>query len=101
MTTAIETLQNILALEARRGYKNDAVLGGLDRFAETWESKARAEAPSDAAAAQVSDIAMMLRDYPQLPPSVRASTVRHLQGLLAELARERKRGRTQARRRGG
>ncbi len=99
MPTAIQTLQNILALEARRGYKNDAVVGGLDRFAETWEPQARAEAPSDDAAAVVREIAGMLRDYPQLPSGVRASTVRHLQGMLAELARERKSGGARGRRR--
>ena len=102
MTTAIDTLRNILALEARRGYKNDAVLGGLDRLAESWEPKARAEVASDDAAARVAEIAGMLRDYPQLPAGARASTVRHLQGLLDELARaSRRRGKRATARRGG
>ena len=89
MPTAIETLQNILALEARRGYKNDAVLGGLPRAADAWESRARTEVRDEQALAMVHEIAGMLRDYPQLPPSARASTIRHLQSMLADLARHR------------
>ncbi len=100
-SSAIETLQNILALEAQRGYKNDAVLGGLDRFAAIWEPKALAEVSSDRMQSSIEEIATMLRDYPQLPERVRASTIRHLQRVLSDLAIEQRRGRKRHSRKGG
>jgi len=100
MTTAIKTLQNILALEARRGYKNDAVAGGLERFAENWEIQARREFAGADAQARIREIAGMMRDYALLPAGARPSTIRHLQeagqGLGKMAARAR---RKQARRR--
>jgi ATP-dependent DNA helicase RecG len=99
MPTAIQTLQNILKLEAQRGYKIDAVTGGLERFAENWEAQARREAANAGEDVQerISEIVMMLRDYSMLPAGVRPSTIRHLQrsadGLNTMLARAKRRAR--------
>ncbi len=87
MTSAIQTLQNILALEARRGYKNDAVTGGLERFAESWEPQARREAAGADAQERIAEIVAMLRDYDLLPESARPSTLRHLQRAVAGLGK--------------
>jgi len=97
MASSIQTLQNILTLEAQRGYQNDAVTGGLERFAENWEIQARREAVGADAQERISEIAQMLRDYGMLPAGVRPSTIRHLQrsaeGLGKMMARaQRKRG---------
>jgi len=98
MTSAIQTLQNILALEARRGYKNDAVTGGFERLVETWEPQARSQAASEDARQRVAQIAQMLRDYDLLPAGARPSTVDHLQQMLAVLGK--RAGRAQKRRQG-
>jgi ATP-dependent DNA helicase RecG len=97
MPTAIQTLQNVLILEARRGYKNDAVTGGLERFAANWERQARRELAGSDAQARITDIVAMLQDYALLPAGARPSTIRHLQraadGLGQMAARtQRKRG---------
>ena len=100
MTSAIQSLQNILALEARRGYKNDAVTGGLERFAEHWETQARREIAGADAQARITDIAAMLRDYSLLPEGARPSTIRHLQrscqglGKMAARSRRKSGGKT-------
>ena len=34
--TELDTLKKVLALEKSKGYRNTAVVGGLDRFLERW-----------------------------------------------------------------
>ena len=53
MNNAFARLLKILSLERQLGYRNKAVIGGLDKFASRWEADARAEAPD---APQVSEI---------------------------------------------
>ncbi len=43
MDSAITRLLKVLDLERKQGYRNKAVIGGLDKFASRWESDARAE----------------------------------------------------------
>ena len=64
MTSAFEKLAKILALEKEQGYRNRAVIGGLDKFATPWREEALQEAPESADL--VEEIAALLRGYPAL-----------------------------------
>lgn len=61
MDNAILRLLKILALEKRQGYRNKAVIGGLDKFVSRWEPDARAEAGNSAA---INEIVALLLGYP-------------------------------------
>ncbi len=47
MDNAINCLLKVLDLERKQGYRNKAVIGGLDKFVSRWESDARAEATNN------------------------------------------------------
>ncbi len=64
MASAFEKLAKILALEKEQGYRNRAVIGGLDKFATPWRQEALQEAPESADL--VEEIAALLRGYPAL-----------------------------------
>ena len=64
MASAFETLGKILKLEREQGYKNKAVIRGLEALAKTWPPEAVKEAP--AATPLVEQIAVLLRDYGSL-----------------------------------
>ena len=59
---AFERLSKILALEKRQGYRNKAVIGGLDKFAARWEQDARHEMPQDQPL--IGEIVSLLTGYP-------------------------------------
>lgn len=59
---AFERLSKILALEKRQGYRNKAVIGGLDKFAARWEQDARHEMPQDQPL--IAEIVSLLTGYP-------------------------------------
>ena len=61
MNNAFPRLLKVLSLERQLGYRNKAVIGGLDKFASRWEADARAEAPD---APQVGEIISLLIGYP-------------------------------------
>lgn len=61
MNDAFERLLKILALERRQGYRNKAVIGGLDKFVSRWEADVRAEAPQSPI---VNEIISLLIGYP-------------------------------------
>ncbi len=63
MNSAFSRLLKILALERRQGYRNKAVIGGLDKFASRWETDARAEVPESAL---VGEIISLLIGYPAI-----------------------------------
>ena len=65
MTTLIEKLTNILHLEAEK-YEDQAVYGGLARYASTWVQEAGAEFGAGADG-WIEDIAGRLRVYSDLP----------------------------------
>ena len=66
---AFTRLSKILELERKQGYRNKAVIGGLDKLAGRWEHDARAETNDDAA---VSEIVALMLGYPALDdPMVR------------------------------
>lgn len=64
----VERLEKILALEEERGFNNQAVMGGLQRFAEAWigqASTAAGAASSESAEGASSTIAELLQRYPR------------------------------------
>ena len=60
MDSAINRLLKILDLERKQGYRNKAVIGGLDKFVSRWESYARDEVSNDAV---ISEVVSLLLGY--------------------------------------
>jgi ATP-dependent DNA helicase RecG len=63
MDTAISRLLKVLSLEKKQGYRNKAVIGGLDKFVSRWEVDARAEVGSNTA---INEIIALLLGYPAI-----------------------------------
>ncbi len=63
MLQSVEKLKKILALEKEQGYRNRAVIGGIARYADTWEEEARKDVDD---AAWIKGIANLLRWYGQM-----------------------------------
>ena len=80
MVSAFEKLTKILTLEQEQGYRNRAVIGGLEKFASYWQNEARQEAlrPSSTSLSRsgqaeeldgarlVEEIVALLQSYPTL-----------------------------------
>ena len=60
MDNAFSRLVKVIGLERKQGYRNKAVIGGLDKFASRWEADARAETADQAA---VTEIVALLIGY--------------------------------------
>jgi ATP-dependent DNA helicase RecG len=60
MDSAIIRLLKVLDLERKQGYRNKAVIGGLDKFASRWETDARAETDNSAV---ISEIVSLMLGY--------------------------------------
>ena len=63
MDNSITRLLKILALETKQGYRNKAVIGGLDKFVSRWEPGARAEVNNQPA---MDEIVSLLLAYPAI-----------------------------------
>ncbi len=82
MYPSIEKLQKYVRLEAKNGYDNKAIIGGLASMLETWEAEAR----NDGVAEEVIQaVTGRLRDYERLSPESRKVT---LFGIGNRLKRE-------------
>ncbi len=82
MNPALEKIAKFLNLEVERNYDNRAVVGGLQRMLEPWESEARSTGiPENVIKAVVA----RLRDYPQLSITSRQEA---LEGLIRRLQSE-------------
>ena len=64
MDSPFVKLVKVLLLEQHQGYRNKAVIGGLDKFASEWEPDALARARNSQQAAKARDIAVLLTGYP-------------------------------------
>lgn len=85
MSDAFERLQKVLALERHQGFRNRAVIGGLDKFAARWESDAMAEVQTPEQREQVQTIVALLMGYPTLEnPTARE---RVINDILARVQR--------------
>ncbi len=81
MKPSLQKLQKFFKLEAERGYDNRAVLGGLDRMLDLWESEARSdEVPEEL----IQIIRARILDYSRLSEKSRAEA---LQGLWRRMQR--------------
>ncbi len=89
MQRSLKRLERVLELEAKQGYKNKAVVGGIRQFAAYWVEQAREAAVDEADRAFVEQTAELLMDYGRLPGSeARQKTV---QNLLASLQKRQER----------
>ncbi|NJN55131.1 MAG: hypothetical protein HC804_10440 [Anaerolineae bacterium] len=83
MSRSFNRLQRVLELEAKQGYKNTAVVGGIRQFATFWVGQAREEASDELDAALVEQVADLLAEYDRLPgPEARAKALGDLNTQL-------------------
>jgi ATP-dependent DNA helicase RecG len=82
---AVERLLKVLDLETSRGYDNRAVIGGLERAAESWQDDATRNGVAVDVAAEVADA---LRSYSSLAPEARREAVAALRGRLGQIVPE-------------
>lgn len=75
MPAAFEKLEKILKLEQSQGYRDRAVIGGLQSFAQVWQEEARAEIQDEAQIARLNHIADQLARYDDADPDRRAQVV--------------------------
>jgi len=97
MTNVFTSLKKILDLELQRGCQNDAVVGGLDRYAEQWQSQAIDATSGREQTRRVEQIADALMGYPLLPGGARRSTIRNIQESLSSLSQDRSKAQSVAR----
>ncbi|MDH7489817.1 MAG: hypothetical protein QHH80_09945, partial [Anaerolineae bacterium] len=64
MNPVAEKLLKILSLEEQRGYRNDAVIGGLDKLTDHWRKEAMAAYPGPDKQALVGQVGDLLTVYP-------------------------------------
>jgi ATP-dependent DNA helicase RecG len=86
MTSAFEKLTKILTLEQEQGYRNKAVIGGLDRFASFWHEEARQEAEGLENASLVEEVVALLQSYPTLED--RGARARAVEEMLTKLSQK-------------
>lgn len=85
MTSAFEKLTKILELEKEQGYRNRAVIGGLEKFAAFWREEARQEAMDWDGVRLVEEIATLLQNYPTLEGyEARKNVIGEIFGRLSE-----------------
>ena len=88
MSDAFERLQKILALEERQGFRNKAVIGGLDKFAARWEADALNQAKTSDQRSEVQAIVALLMGYSTLEdPTARARVVNDILARARRAAR--------------
>jgi ATP-dependent DNA helicase RecG len=82
MKPSLEKLQKFFKHEAKRGYDNKAVMGGLTGMLSSWESEARLDGVSENL---IQAVAGRLRDYGGLSPTSREEA---LKGIWNRVRRE-------------
>jgi ATP-dependent DNA helicase RecG len=63
MPSALETLVKIIKLEKEQGYKNNAVIGGLAAYSESWKDDAHAQARKPMHHMLVEELTTLLQKY--------------------------------------
>ncbi len=85
MQSSLEKLRKFFRLEAENKYGNTAVIGGLAKILDFWESEARNESVPEEV---IQLVAARLRDYSRLTPSSRADTLKgvwkRIQGQIGD-----------------
>ncbi len=83
MPSALETLVKILKLEQEIGYKNTAVIGGLDSFAERWAHDAHQQAKRPEHHQLVEELERYLHQYgEQSAPKARHEAIKYMLGRI-------------------
>lgn len=80
MNKATEKLSRIFRLEAQQGFENRAVMGGLVRLTQTWESDAREVAMEEKT---IQFVSQKFGSYAQLSPIERKNTLIEIAEKLA------------------
>jgi len=78
MASPRDTLERILRLEAEQGYRDQAVIGGLDRFLGQWQPKAQA-----AGSLPVDTLMQTLVGYSNMDPAARETAASQARVLLS------------------
>ncbi|MGC8879716.1 MAG: ATP-dependent DNA helicase RecG [Anaerolineae bacterium] len=86
MSSPFETLYKVLSQEKQRGCDNRLVIGGLEKLADTWAPQAIAQVTDPEEQQLIQEIATLLRRYPELEVSERAS---FLNAILDKIAARR------------
>jgi ATP-dependent DNA helicase RecG len=73
MQLALEKLRKYFRLEAENGYKDSAIIGGLEKILDFWEADARNEGLPEEI---IQAVAGRIRDYRRLSPESRADTLK-------------------------
>lgn len=89
MASAFERLVKILELERKNGYRNRAVIGGLEKFLPGWASVAVSE---PGGAALVERVNAALNQYAAKSPDDRAAAIKTLLGSEGQVTALRRRG---------
>jgi ATP-dependent DNA helicase RecG len=89
MPAAFEKLSKILRLEQSQGYRNRAVIGGLENLADIWQKEAQAEIQEETQVEQVNQIVDLLQHYAETDQSQRAQTVDNILDLLEQTSEAR------------
>ncbi|WP_119072613.1 ATP-dependent DNA helicase RecG [Aggregatilinea lenta] len=83
MPSALETLVKILKLEQDTGYKNTAVIGGLQSFASKWVPEAHQQAKRPEHHQLVDEMASRLQSYPSIEGlEDRHEAIRYMMGRI-------------------
>lgn len=86
MNKAFKRLERVLDLEAKQGYKDKAVIGGIRQFATFWVGQAREEATSESELALVEQVAESLTNYSRLPgPEARKAALTDIMARIKAL----------------
>jgi len=83
MSSAIDKLHRILSLEKEQGFRNRAVIGGLERFLSYWQREASEESAQPESSLIVQRIRDSLDGYDHMSAEDRGAAV---EPLLAELS---------------
>ncbi len=81
MLPSLEKLRKFFRLEHENGYNNTAIIGGLVKILDFWESEARAESVEEAV---VQAVTQRLKGYEALTPQGRADSLKGLWKRLGE-----------------
>ncbi len=86
METALQKLAKVLELERQAGYRNRAVIGGIQRYIPVWIEEARDQADTEIDKVLVEQIGELLMDYGDLAgPNPRAKLIESIQERLKKV----------------
>ncbi|MDX1521745.1 MAG: OB-fold nucleic acid binding domain-containing protein, partial [Anaerolineae bacterium] len=88
MLASFDKLSRMLTQEKRLGYKNKAVMGGLEKFAPTWKAEAQSEATTDSLQSIVDEVEQSLQGYPEVPDEERPTYIHQILVKLHKGAEE-------------